>query len=90
MYEALEKALGHAAYTIKGGEIVVKDGEVVATPLGDTYWVDSKVPEDLEADVMKEIEADFNDYYTVSFKNYPVQDAYLPTGRAVATKGRWS
>ena len=90
MYEALEKALGHAAYTIKGGEIVVKDGEVVATPLGDTYWVDSKVPEDLEADVMKEIEADFNDYYTVSIKNYPVQDAYLPTGRAMAVEGRWA
>jgi formylmethanofuran dehydrogenase subunit A len=90
MYEALEKALGHAAYTIKGGEVVVKDGEVVATPLGDTYWVDSKVPEDLEADVMKEIEADFNDYYTVSIKNYPVQDAYLPTGRAMAVEGRWA
>ena len=90
MYRDLEKSLARAAYTIKGGEIVVKDGVVTATPLGSTFWVDSKIPEKLEAEVMKEIEADFDKYYTVGFRNYPVEDTYLPTGDPVVTKGRWA
>jgi formylmethanofuran dehydrogenase subunit A len=90
MYKDLEESLARAAYTIKGGEIVVKDGDVTATPLGSTFWVDSKVPEKLEAEVLKEIEADFDKYYTVGFKNYPVEDAYLPTGVRMETKGRWA
>jgi len=90
MYRDLEKSLARAAYTVKGGEIVVKDGVVTATPLGSTFWVDSKIPEKLEAEVMKEIEADFDKYYTVGFRNYPVEDAYLPTGVRVETKGRWA
>jgi len=90
MYRDLEKSLARAAYTIKGGEIVVKDGVVTATPLGSTFWVDSKIPEKLEAEVMKEIEADFDKYYTVGFRNYPVEDAYLPTGVRIETKGRWA
>jgi formylmethanofuran dehydrogenase subunit A len=89
MYKDLEKSLARAAYTIKGGEIVVKDGEVVATPLGSTFWVDSKIPEQLENEVIKEIEADFANYYTVNFRNYPVEDEYLPTGIRMKTKGRW-
>jgi len=90
MYRDLEKSLARAAYTIKGGEIVVKDGVVTATPLGSTFWVDSKIPEKLEAEVLKEIEADFDKYYTVGFRNYPVEDAYLPTGVRVEAKGRWA
>ena len=90
MYRDLEKSLARAAYTIKGGEIVVKDGVVTATPLGSTFWVDSKIPEKLEAEVLKEIEADFDKYYTVGFRNYPVEDAYLPTGVRIETKGRWA
>ncbi|MEE8354786.1 MAG: formylmethanofuran dehydrogenase subunit A [Candidatus Bathyarchaeia archaeon] len=90
MYRDLEKSLARAAYTIKGGEIVVKDGVVTATPLGSTFWVDSVIPEKLEAEVLKEIEADFDKYYTVGFRNYPVEDVYLPTGVPVVTKGRWA
>jgi len=90
MYKDLEKSLARAAYTVKGGEIVVKDGVVTATPLGSTFWVDSEIPEKLEAEVLNEIEADFDKYYTVGFRNYPVEDAYLPTGVPVKTKGRWA
>ena len=90
MYKALEKSLSHASYTIKGGKIVVKDGNVVATTLGDTYWVDVKIPKSLEVEMVKEIEQDFKDYYTVGFRNYPVEDAYLPTGQVMAVKGRWA
>ena len=80
-YKELEKAFGRAAYTVKGGEVVVKDGEVVATPMGATHWVDARVPEGLEKELMKDVEAEFKKYYTVSLRNYPVEDAYLPVQR---------
>ena len=69
--------------------MVVKDGEVVATPLGATHWVESKIPEELEGELMKDLEADFRDYYTINMGNYPVEDVYLPTGRPLTAEGRW-
>ena len=41
----IKSAFSSAAYTIKGGQVVVKDGQITATPMGRTYWVDAKVPE---------------------------------------------
>jgi formylmethanofuran dehydrogenase subunit A len=87
MFLELEKAFAKAAYTIKDGEVVVKDGEVKATPLGTTFWVDVKVPQNVEAEFMKELTSDFNDYYTISLNNYPVEEAYLPTGKAIMAGG---
>jgi formylmethanofuran dehydrogenase subunit A len=88
-YMELEKAFSKAIYTIKGGKIVVKDGKVVASPMGTTHWVDIKTPEDLEADLMKELEEDFKNYYTVSLRNYPVEDAYLPVQKQHIVGGDW-
>jgi len=59
MYQKVEKAFARAAYTIKGGEVVVKDGEVAATPHGTTSWVDAKVPEEADAELMKDLEVEF-------------------------------
>ena len=86
-YKELEKAFSRAAYTVKAGEVVVKDGEVVATPTGATHWVNAKVPEDLEKEFIKDFEADFRKYYSVSLRNYPVEDAYLPAQRVHAAGG---
>ena len=87
MYADLEKALSRAAYTIKAGDIVVKDGEVMATPLGTTFWADARVPEDVEAEFMKDLEEEFSKHYTVGLRNYPVEDAYLPTQKAIHAGG---
>ena len=87
MYREVEKAFSRAKYTIKGGEIIVVDGEVVSTPLGKTYWVDVEIPEDLEGELMKDLEEDFRNYYTISLDNYPVEDAYLPVQRPVKVVG---
>ena len=89
MYRELEKAFTGAAYTVKGGEIVVKDGEVVQAPLGATHWVDAEIPGELEGELMKDLEADFKEYYTVSLRNYRVEDAYLPVQVPVEAEGRW-
>jgi formylmethanofuran dehydrogenase subunit A len=87
MYSDLEKAFIRTAYTIKAGDIVVKDGEVMATPLGTTFWADARVPEDVEAEFMKDLEEEFGRHYTVGLRNYPVEDAYLPTQKAIHTGG---
>ncbi|MCW4049642.1 MAG: formylmethanofuran dehydrogenase subunit A [Candidatus Bathyarchaeota archaeon] len=88
-YKMLEKAFASAAYTIKGGEVVVKDGEVVSTPLGATHWVDVKIPSEVEEDLMKDLAEDFKKYYTVSLRNYPVEDEYLPIQKVHKTRGAW-
>jgi len=88
MYGEVERAFARAAYTIKGGEVVVRDGGVVATPPGRTFWVDAKVPEEAEAELMEDLKADFKSYYTVGFNNYPVQDAYLPVQERVEINAR--
>jgi formylmethanofuran dehydrogenase subunit A len=87
MYQQIEKAFGSAAYTVKGGEVVVKDGEVVAVPNGTTFWVDAKIPDSVEEDLMRGLREDFGKYYTVSLRNYPVEDAYLPQHRPISPEG---
>ncbi len=89
MYKELEKKLGTASYTIKGGEVVAKDGEVAATPMGTTFWVKGETPEDVRVEFMKDLEESFRRYYTVNLNNYPVEDAYLPVQQPVTAEGRW-
>ena len=74
----IEKAFAKAVYTIKSGIIVVKDGEIVATPPGRTIWVNKSLPEDLENALVEDIKANWYQYYTTSFANYPVSMDYLP------------
>ena len=39
-YKTVRRAFAHAAYTIKDGVVVVKDGEVVEQVSGRTMWLD--------------------------------------------------
>jgi formylmethanofuran dehydrogenase subunit A len=73
----IKSAFSSAAYTIKGGEIVVKDGQITATPMGRTYWVDASVPEEHTEVMMKDIRMKFKNYYSINLANYMVQDAYV-------------
>jgi formylmethanofuran dehydrogenase subunit A len=86
-FEELEKAFNRISYTIKSGEIVVKDGDVHSTPLGSTFWADAKVPIDLNNELEKDLEEEFKKFYTISFRNYPVEDAYLPTQVPIQAQG---
>jgi len=76
-YEVVRRALAKAAYTIKKGEIVVREGEIVETPTGTTYWVDPKVSADLMQQTTASLSAKFEEYYTVRMANYPVEENYL-------------
>lgn len=73
----VKSAFSSAAYTIKGGEVVVKDGQITATPMGRTFWVDASVPEEHTEIMMKDIRNKFKNYYSIGLASYMVQDAYL-------------
>jgi formylmethanofuran dehydrogenase subunit A len=87
-HQALEKSLSRSVFTIKEGNIIVKDGEVISTPRGRTYWVDVKIPEDINRELMKDLESSFKKYYSVGLNNYSVQDFYVPTQESIKMSSR--
>jgi formylmethanofuran dehydrogenase subunit A len=76
-FKEIEKKFSATAYTIKDGEIVVKDGEVTKVVYGSTYWTNPKLDAKLEEEVMGDLEYNFKRYYSVNLANYPVQDKYV-------------
>jgi formylmethanofuran dehydrogenase subunit A len=86
-YAKVKKAFSGTAYTLKTGEVVVKDGEIEATPQGKIYWVNAKVPADVDIAMQRDIDAKFRKYYTVSKANYMVEDVYLQKPVEITTEG---
>jgi formylmethanofuran dehydrogenase subunit A len=82
-HKKVKGALAKAKYTIKGGEVVVRDGEIVAVPRGRTYWVEASVPEEQAAKVKADLVEKFAKYYSIQMSNYMVQDAYVTHPRVV-------
>ncbi len=80
-YNEIIKAFSRAAYTIKDGEVVVKDGEVVKEVYGKTYWTNFQYTEDEE--LREDLEKVFRDYYTVSLSNFEVPLTYLPNNKPI-------
>ena len=60
-------------YVIKGGQIVVEEGEIRENIFGKTLHV---APE-YDTDVEDQISEWFEQYYSVRFRNYPVSEHYL-------------
>jgi formylmethanofuran dehydrogenase subunit A len=76
--EAIEKAFSRAAYTIKEGQIIVKNGEIMASPMGTLIRAEGKIKESVHENMMEEVIASWRDHYSINFNNYAVQDAYAP------------
>ncbi|MFB0543176.1 MAG: amidohydrolase family protein, partial [Candidatus Bathyarchaeia archaeon] len=85
-YRKVRRALRRAAYTIKEGEIVVKDGEIVGVPEGRTFWVDAEVPEEVRKEVWSDLTERFGDQYTVRLENYPIEEEYLRRSAPIGAK----
>jgi len=83
-YKKVRRALKHAAYTIKGGEIVVKDDEIVQSLKGKTMWLDVQTSE--PASLTDSIRQRFREYWTVEYENYPVTDRYLEVSYPIAVR----
>ncbi|MCW4046687.1 MAG: formylmethanofuran dehydrogenase subunit A [Candidatus Bathyarchaeota archaeon] len=74
-YKTVRRAFGNAAYTIKDGKVVVKDGEIVQHVDGRTIWLDVQTAEQVKVD--EEMRRRFREYWTVEYENYPVTNHYL-------------
>jgi formylmethanofuran dehydrogenase subunit A len=74
-YKMIEKAFRRAVYTIKGGKIVVKNGQIVKPVFGKTFWIDAKTS--LPREVNDDIKQKFREYWTVEYENYPIPDNFL-------------
>ncbi|RLG55534.1 MAG: formylmethanofuran dehydrogenase subunit A [Thermoproteota archaeon] len=86
-YKAVRKAFRRAAYTIKDGKVVVKDGEIVSSHIGRTYWTKITMKDPSRVDqLVDEIRDRFQEYYTVSLSNYPISEEYLHRGEPINVK----
>ncbi len=85
-YKAVEKGFGKAAYTIKDGELVLKDGVIISSPFGRTFRVEANIPEDWTLQIRDAIEDRFRKHYTVSLANYAVQKEYFPNEELITTE----
>lgn len=63
-------------WVLKAGEIVVEDGEIRATPLGGTHFVEPS----FDLDRLPGIREWFQSCYTIEFENYAVDSSYLAAG----------
>ena len=84
-YRLIRRAFKRAAYTVKGGEIVVRNGEIVKSVDGKTFWVDVETSPSVDefAPRLKQV---FEDYYTVRYENYIVPEHYLAVSCPVHVK----
>ena len=73
----IEKGFTTAEYTIKDGQILVKDKEIVQVKESQNIWVNVKGWEKQEQKVIDNLMPFFNQYYSVKWENYPVHDHYV-------------
>jgi formylmethanofuran dehydrogenase subunit A len=80
-----EEMFATPRYVIKGGRVVVRDGELVEVPAGDLVRVAAQHDPAIE-DVLRDR---FEERYTVGFDNYPVREEWLlePARRVAAGAG---
>lgn len=78
----IEKMFELPRYVIKAGQVIVENGELRDPVDGKLYHVQAEYDREREA----EIAAWFDDHYSISFRNYPVGDAYLNDHEAVPAR----
>lgn len=83
-YNAVCRAFSDAAYTIKDGMVLVKDGKIVQTVNGKTMWLDVNTAEQVEID--DDMKRRFKEYWTVEYDNYPVFDHYVKVSDPITVK----
>jgi formylmethanofuran dehydrogenase subunit A len=75
---AIEKAFSLAAYTIKDGQIVVKDGEITATPMGTTLCAQGYVKDSVMESMLVDVKSHWRNHYSINFNNYEIGNYYTP------------
>jgi formylmethanofuran dehydrogenase subunit A len=78
----------YAYYTIKDGQIVVKDGDIVSTKQSHTIWTNVIGYEEEEKQIIDSIMPFFTQYYSVKWENYQVHDHYVPNPTRVDVEAK--
>jgi formylmethanofuran dehydrogenase subunit A len=65
----VQRMFSHPRYVVKGGEIIIEDGEIREAPQGREFLVKPALDPAIE-EFMRPL---FEDHYTMSFENYPVE-----------------
>jgi len=79
--EDKEKMFSAPRYVIKDGELIIEDHELRADHQGRLLHV----APDYDPQIEQVIEPFFEDFYTIRFANYPVDDRYVPNGQIIPT-----
>jgi formylmethanofuran dehydrogenase subunit A len=77
--EDREAMFAHPRYVLKDGILVVREGKLVCERPGRTLYVRPPYHPAIKADIREH----FEQAYTISFDNYPVQEEYLPHSEVV-------
>lgn len=85
-YIKLRKALKRTSWTIKDGKIVAKNGEIKDCFYSETFWVNSRVKDDVRKSMLADIHSKFNNYYTIELGNYMIRENYLTNPQMVEVK----
>jgi formylmethanofuran dehydrogenase subunit A len=83
-FRKVRRAFERSAYTIKDGRIVVKDGSVVQSFNGKTFWVNVKTSSPMK--VTPDLKQRFRDYWTVEYENYFIPEDYLAVSAPVSVE----
>jgi len=84
-FRTARKAFANAAYTIKDGTLVAKDGQIVNSQIpGRTIWVDAQTKDPCRID--DEMKRKFKEYWTIEYENYPVTDHYVKVSDKLSVK----
>ena len=75
-----KEMFSHPRYVVKAGDLIAQDGRILVDKPGTTLYVSPEYDQQIESAIREE----FEDFYTVTFKNYPVNyDHYLPHRKEV-------
>ena len=80
-----EEMFSRPRYVIKGGKLIVEDGELRDAPAGDLL----RVAADYDEEIERALEPLFEERYSVQLSNYPVSEPWLlePARRVSAGRG---
>jgi len=84
-YKTVRRAFQRTAYTIKDGKVVVKDGKVVRSVSGKTFWVNVRASPSI-IEIAPTLQREFEKYYTVRYENYQVPTHHLAVSSPILVK----
>ncbi len=89
-YWTVRGAFEKTAYTIKGGEVVAKNGVVTKSVTGKTMWADTGASSCAEdtfcSEVLRDLKKRFREYWTVEMENYVIPENYLKHSAPIRIK----